>query len=252
MQTQAVSLLQLHAFPANPLKSLSLARLGRAKPLSDFPLFGGLDPEAFQDLEAFTQTRVVERGQAIFFPDDRARSVYFVASGRVKISRLSVEGKEFILDFIEPRQLFGETGIFDGAPREAIAEAMEHSTVVSVPSERFRSFLAQRPVILMRFTEMLGSRQKKLEKRLVDVAHKNAPRRLAELLVELSQSYGVRDARGTLLRIKLSQSALGNLLGVSREIVNHAISDLRRGAVIDVVDGRVIIQNPEALALAAL
>jgi CRP/FNR family transcriptional regulator len=229
-----------------------LARLGRAKQLGEFFLFEGLEPEALQDLEAFAQTRVVEKGQAPFFPDDRARSVYFVASGRVKISRLSVEGKEFILDFIEPGQVFGEAGIFDGGPREANAQTMERSTLVSVPSERLRSFLAQRPVILMRFAEMLGSRQKKLEKRLVDVAHKNAPRRLAELLVQLSQSYGVRDARGTLLRIKLSQSALGNLLGVSREIVNHAVSDLRRRGVIDVADGRVIIQNPEALALAAL
>ncbi len=252
MQTQAISLAQPRAFPANPLRPLSLARLGRPKQLGEFPLFRGLDPEALGDLEAFAQTRVVERGQSIFFADDRAASVHFVASGRVKISRLSVEGKEFILDFIEPGQVFGETGIFDGGPREASAEAMERSTIVCVPSERLRSFLAQKPAVLMRFTEMLGSRQRRLEKRLVDVAHKNAPRRLAELLVELSQSYGVRDARGTLLRIKLSQSALGNLLGVSREIVNHAVSDLRRKGVIDVVDGRVIVQDPEALALAAL
>jgi len=252
MQTQAISLAQPRAFLANPCRPLSLARLGRAKQLGEFPLFEGLDPAALQELEAFAQTRVVEKGQAIFFPDDRAGSVYFVASGRVKISRLSVEGKEFIFDFIEPGQMFGEAGIFDGGPREASAETMERSTLVSVPSERLRSFLAQKPAILMRFAEMLGNKQKKLEKRLVDVAHKNAPRRLAELLVQLSQSYGVRDARGTLLRIKLSQSALGNLLGVSREIVNHALSDLRRRSVIDVADGRVIIQNPEALALAAL
>ncbi len=251
MQTQAMSLAQALAFPANPCRTLSVARLGRAKQLGEFPLFEGLEPEALQDLEAFAQTRVLEKGQTVFFPDDRARSVYFAGSGRVKISRLSVEGKEFILDFIEPGQVFGETGIFDGGPRDTSAETMERSVVVSVPSERLRSFLARKPAILMRFTEMLGSRQKRLEKRLVDAAHKNAPRRLAELLVQLSRIYGVRDARGTLLRIKLSQSALGNLLGVSREIVNHAVSDLRRLGVIDVADGRVIIQNPEALALAA-
>ena len=58
----------------------------------------------------------------------------------------------------------------------------------------------------------------------------------------------MRDSRGILLRIKLSQSALGNLLGVSREIVNHTFSGLRRRGVIDVAEGRVIIQNPEALA----
>jgi CRP-like cAMP-binding protein len=69
--------------------------------------------------------------------------------------------------------------------------------------------------------------------------------RLADLLVELTGSYGIRDARGTLLRIKLSQSALGSLLGVSREIVNHAVSDLRRRGIIDVVDGRVIVRDRE-------
>jgi CRP-like cAMP-binding protein len=78
-----------------------------------------------------------------------------------------------------------------------------------------------------------GNRQKQLEKRLVDLAHKKAPQRLADLLVQLGQSYGVRDARGTLLRIQLSQSALGNLQRLSREIVNHAVSDLRRRGVID-------------------
>ncbi len=252
MSTQAISRHQPRESFDNPSRPLSPARLGGAKPLGAFPLFEGLEPEALHDLEAFAQTRVLEKGQTVFFPDDRPGSVFFVGSGRVKISRLSVEGKEFILDLIEPGQVFGETGIFDDGPREASAETMERSSVVSVSSERLRSFLAQKPAILMRFTAMLGSRQKGMEKRLLDVAHKGAPRRLAELLLQLSQRYGVRDRRGTLLRIKLSQSAFGNLLGVSREIVNHAISDMRRQGMIDVADGRVIIQNPEALALAAL
>jgi CRP/FNR family transcriptional regulator len=157
-----------------------------------------------QELEAFGQTRAVEKGQVVFFPEDRAGSVYFLASGRVKISRISDDGKEFILDFVEPGQSFGETGIFDRGPRESSAEAMEHSTLVSVPSDKLRLLLSRNPSILMRLTGLLGRRSRKLERRLLDVAHKNAPRRLAELLVELSGSYGVRDARGTLVRIKLT------------------------------------------------
>jgi len=248
MPNQALSLAYGSRFPASSSRPLSLARLGRAKRFAELELFQGLRSESLQELEATARTRVVEKGHIVFFPEDRGESVYFLSSGRVKLSRLSEDGKEFILDFIEPGQLFGETGMFGGGPREATAEAMESSTVVSVPSERLRVFLVQNPHVLMTFTEMLGRRQNKLERRLVDVAHKSAPRRLAELLVQLSQSYGVRDARGTLLRIKLSQSALGNLLGVSREIVNHAISDLRRQGVIDVAEGRVIIRNPEALS----
>lgn len=251
MQTQALSLAHRRAFLRDPTRPLSLARLGRAKHLSEFALFACLHPGALSDLEAFAQTRALEKGQAVFFPEDPAGGVYFLASGRVKVSRLSDEGKEFILEFVEPGQSFGEDGIFDGGRREASAETMERSTLVFVPSDRLRSFLAQNPAVLMKFMGMLGSRQRMLEKRLVDVAHKNAPRRLAELFVELSRSYGVRDARGTLLRIKLSQSALGSLLGVSREIVNHAVSDLRKRGVIDVSDGRLIIRDAEALSRAS-
>jgi CRP/FNR family transcriptional regulator len=225
--------------------------LGRAKHLSELALFADLPPGAVSDLEAFAQTRSLEKGQAVFFPADPAGGAYFVTSGRVKVSRLSDEGKEFILDFVEPGRSFGEEGIFDGGPREASAVTMERSTLVFVPSDRLRSFLAQNPAALMKFTGMLGNRQRKLEKRLVDAAHKNAHRRLAELLLELSRSYGVRDARGTLLRIKLSQSVLGNLLGVSREIVNQAVSDLRRRGVIDVSEGQIITRDAEALSRSA-
>ena len=123
---------------------------------------------------------------------------------------------------------------------------------------RLSDFRREKPVVLeffrsgdMKLTETLADRQAWLEKRLVDVAHKNAPRRLAELLLQLRERYGIRDARGTILRIKLSQSVLGNLLGVSREIVSHSVSDLKRRGVLEIVDGRVIIQNQEALAAAA-
>jgi CRP-like cAMP-binding protein len=103
----------------------------------------------------------------------------------------------------------------------------------------------------MTLAKFLGSRQRKLEQRLLDVVTKNAQKRLADLLLQLGESYGVQDARGILLRIKLSQSALGNLLGVSREIVNHTFSDLRRRGVIEIAEGRVVIQDPEALAALA-
>lgn len=250
MQTQAFSQTQCTAF--RPLsKPLSSARFRGASPLGDIALFAGLDPGALQELESGAQTRVVEKGGFVFLPGDAPQSVYFLTSGRIKISRLTEEGKEFILDLVEPGRSFGESEVFDGSSRETTAEALERSILLSVPSQTLRHFLARHPSILMKFTATLGCRQKHLEKRLVDLAHKRAPRRLAELLVQLSQSYGVRDARGTLLRIKLSQAALGGLLGVSREVVNQAISDLRRRGVIDVSEGRVIIRNWEALAARA-
>ena len=226
-------------------------KLRRMLNLRDFALFENLDFEEITELESRSQTRIAEKGRLLYLPGDRSDAVYFLASGRIKISRLSDNGKEFILEIVEPGSFFGETGVLDEEPRETMAEALEPSTLYVVPEVRFRSMLKRRPELLMKLAQLMGRRQKKLEKRLMDVVYKNAPQRLADLLLELSQNYGVPDSRGILLRIKLSQSALGNLLGVSREIVNHTFSGLRRRGVITVAEGRVIIQDPEALAALA-
>jgi CRP/FNR family cyclic AMP-dependent transcriptional regulator len=220
----------------------------RSGRLSAFDLFEGLDSRVIQDLEASARTRHADKHRFVYLPGDPSTAVFFLVSGRVKLSRLSTSGKELILEIVEPGSYFGETGVLNERPRETVAEALEASTLLVVPSGPFRAVLRRRPELLMKLAQFMGWRQKHLEKRLMDVLYKNAPQRLAELLLELSEHYGVREARGILLRIKLSQSALGNLLGVSREIVNHTFSGLRRRGVIEIADGRVIIQNPDALA----
>ena len=223
-------------------------KLQRTKHLGEFALFEDLVANELSALEGVTQTRFAPKGRLLYLPGDDAEAVFFLASGRVKISRLSDHGKEFILDIVEPGASFGEAAVLDDRPRETVAEVLEPSTLLAVPAKAFRAALKRNPALLMKLTQLMGRRHQRLEKRLMDVVYKNAPQRLADLLLELSENYGVRDSRGILLRIKLSQSALGNLLGVSREIVNHTFSGLRRRGVIDVAEGRVIIQNPEALA----
>lgn len=223
-------------------------KVKRRKDFSDLELFRDLGAEVIRELESQSQVRILEKGALLFLPGEPSSAVFLLSSGRIKISRLSDAGKELILEIVEPGAFFGETGTLDEKPRETMAEALESSTLFVVPATAFRRTLAQQPKLLLALTRLMGERQRRLEKRLMDVVYKNAPQRLADLLLELSESYGVRDSRGILLRIKLSQSALGNLLGVSREIVNHTFSGLRRRGVIDVAEGRVIIQNPEALA----
>ncbi len=223
-------------------------KLPDTKSLRDFTLFEDLDPDELCELQAHTQTRIAPKGRFLYLPGDESDAVYFLAAGRVKISRLSDQGKELILRIVEPKAGFGEGGVLDGRPRETVAEVLEPATTLVVPAKAFRAALTRKPSLLMKLTQSMGRQQQRLEKRLIDVVYKNAPQRLADLLLELSRDYGVRDSRGILLRIKLSQSALGNLLGVSREIVNHTFSGLRRRGVIAVAEGRVIIQNPEALA----
>ncbi len=219
--------------------------------LNEFTLFEDTAPECIEELEAASQLRTMEKGRLLYLPGDPSNAVFLLASGRVKIARLSDHGKELILSILEPGDLFGETGVLEDKPRHCVAEVLEPGEIVTISARGFRRALERDAALLMKLTQYIGRRQTLLETRLMDMVYKNAPQRLAELLIQLSESYGVRDSRGILLRIKLSQSALGNLLGVSREIVNHTFSGLRRSGVIAIAEGRVIIQNPDALAALA-
>ena len=201
-----------------------------------------------RELEVSTPSRTVDKGRLVYLPGDSSEAVLFLVEGRVKLSRLSTSGKEFILAIVEPGSFFGETGVLDERPRETMAEALETSTSLVVRAPAFRGLLKRRLELPMKLAQLMGRRQTQLEKQFMDVLYKNAPQRFADLLLQLSEHYGVRDSRGILLPIKLSQSALGNLLGVSREIVTHLFSGLRRSGVIVIADGWVIIQDPGALA----
>jgi len=204
--------------------------------------------EELQELDRITHMVTVKRGQPLYLPGDPGTSVFLLKFGRIKVSRLSQEGKEFILDFIEPGQIFGEMSLVEGGPQETIAEALEDSLLCIIRGSDFEALLRTKPELAMRVTKLIGLRRKRIESRLEDLVFKDVPGRMATLLLQLAQDYGIPDSRGILLGIKLSQREMANLIGASREMVNHTLSEFRRKMLIAFEGRRIILRNPSALA----
>jgi CRP/FNR family transcriptional regulator len=213
--------------------------------LSEFDLLEGVDAA---ELERRASLRVFERGRFLYLSHDDAEAVYFLASGMVKVSRLSDGGKELTLDIVGSGQPLGLTEVLCARPRENVAEVLERAAVWVVPATSFRSLLMKTPEVSLKLLELIAQRQSQLERRVLNVAYEKAPRRLADMLLHLGESFGVRDARGIFLPLRISQSALGNLLGMSREMVNITMSEMKRRGVIALAGGRFVIRNPQALA----
>ena len=219
--------------------------------MSEFALMEGLDAADLAEIERAAFLRVFQEGEFLYLPGDASNAAFFLASGRGKVFRLSTHGKELILDILGAGHLFGVTGVLRSEPRETFTEALERAAVWVVRASRFRALLTKRSEVALKLAQLLGHRQSLLERRLLDIAYKKAPQRLAELLLQLGKTHGIHDARGILLPMKLSQSVLGNLVGMSREMVNITLSELKRSGLVLLVDGRVVIRNPEALAALA-
>lgn len=200
-------------------------------------------------LQLLPATTVSDFGarRVIYLPGDRAVGVHFVSSGRVKISKVTRDGKELTLAYRGPGELFGETCLLEGGPREEMAEAMDASSTIEVGREALDRLLASSSLIAYRFARALMSSQRQLETRLEQLIFKDVGAKLAELLLELARQHGVADRRGLLVGIRITHQEMANLIGATRETVSVTLAQFKKKGLIQTEGRKVILSNAEGL-----
>jgi CRP-like cAMP-binding protein len=185
--------------------------------------------------------------QVIYLPGDRAQGVHFLSSGRIKISKVTRDGKELTLAYRTEGDFFGEPCLLEGGPREEMAEAMDPSLTVEVDRELLDGMLRTNGVASYRFTRALILRRKDLETRVEQLIFKDVGAKLAELLLNLGLEHGIADQRGTVVGLKITHQEMANLIGSTRETVSLTLSQFKRKGLIQTEGRKVILADPEGL-----
>jgi CRP/FNR family transcriptional regulator, cyclic AMP receptor protein len=185
--------------------------------------------------------------QVIYLPGDRAQGVHFLSSGRIKISKVTRDGKELTLAYRSEGDFFGEPCLLDGGPREEMAEAMDPSLTVEVDRELLDQLLRTNGLAAYRFTRALIARRKDLETRVEQLIFKDVGSKLAELLLNLGVEHGIADQRGTVVGLKITHQEMANLIGSTRETVSLTLSQFKRKGLIQTEGRKVILADPEGL-----
>jgi len=216
---------------------------------------GGSPRREAQDLAELSRAGEelpLKPGQPLFLTGELARSVFLVKSGRVKFSRLSAAGKELIVSLLEPGDLLVKPGAREFKVSEPLVEALEESVLVVVHPQEFEAFLRARPAAALTVIRLLADRIGALEERIEGMAFQDVRGRLATTLLRLAESYGTRDATGGVaVSLRMNQQELANLIGASREMVNHALAEWKRQGWIGVQGHSIVIRQPEALTAQA-
>lgn len=206
-------------------------------------LFQQLGQEKLAALEARCRARKLPRGAPIYLPSDDADGVLLVAEGRVKIGSVTQEGKQTILAFIEPGELFGELSLFGTEKREEYAETVEKSTIVLIPSEVIRQLLAENPEVSLGITKLIGLRRQRIERRLKYLLFRSNRERLVHLLLELAEQYGQAVPGGVQLKIKLSHQDLANIIGSTRETVTVVLGELQAEGRLQIGRRKIVLTD---------
>ena len=185
--------------------------------------------------------------QVIYLPGDRSQGVFFLAQGRVKISKVTRDGKELTLAYRIAGDFFGEPCLLEGGPREEMAEAMDSSTTVEVDRELLDQLLRTNGAAAYKFTRALIARRKDLETRVEQLIFKDVGSKLAELLLSLGHDHGIADERGLIVGLKITHQEMANLIGSTRETVSLTLSQFKRKGLIHTDGRKVILTDPEGL-----
>jgi len=222
-----------------------------AEALGDSQIFGALLEDELAALVRLGTLARYPAGRLIFAKGDPGDSLMVVLEGRVKISSQAPDGREIVLNFIEPGQVLGEIALLDGKPRTMTANAFGPVQVFLLRRKAVLAFLEEKPSVAIRLIGVLCQKLRRTTEMFEEKTLLGMAPRVARGLLRLAAEHGTRTGEGVLIDLKLSQFELGAFVGVSRENFNRQLSAWRDGGIVSLRGRQIVIHAPTELQILA-
>ncbi len=217
--------------------------------LKNINILEGLSERELRALAARTSMSQLRKNSVIYFPEAQSKNIYFLKTGHVKITRLSPEGRQTILDVIGPGEIFGELALAEdeGEIYVEMAEALDEVLICAMNKNDFIKFLEKNPKLNLRMLKLMGLKLRKVESKIEDLIFKNVRQRIIIFLLRFAEDFGTVKDRQISVPKFLSQEEIAHLTGASRQTVATVLNELRAESVIDFTTKSLTICKPEVL-----
>ena len=211
--------------------------------LKTIPLFSGLSDDHLAKIATAASTLNFDKGEMIFHEGDKGDGFYMVEQGTVKVFKLSFEGKEQILHIYGPGHTFGEVPVFEGKNFPASSMAIEKSSILFLPREKFVSLITSTPGLGMNLLADLSRRLREFTVQIENLSLKEVPARLSAYILTLS-----KEQKNTKkITLPISKAQLSNLIGTTPETVSRVLKKMMDSSLIEVQTKTIIIKDMEGL-----
>jgi CRP-like cAMP-binding protein len=217
-----------------------LDKSGKIKILKGSSIFSSLDDSELAELSEVVTEKKFKQGDHVFWEGDRAGYFYVLAAGRIKVSKLSPSGREFVVAFFGPGDIFGEVAVFEDKPYPASAQATESTTVLVVSKDSFTKFLSRHPAVALKIISMLGSRLRDAMGRLSDLAGERVEQRIAGILVMLSSKFGPE--------LPFTRQEIADMAGTTIETTIRVMTRFKENSIIKSARGRITVLDKNGLS----
>ena len=215
--------------------------------LKDISIFSTLSDSDFKEIEGYLVQTDYRKRDTIFSEGDPPDWLCIVRKGKVKITKVSVDGKEIILEVISPNELFGAVAVLRGFPYPANAVAMEDSTVTMVSRSNFMKMLDRFPSIMYCMMQSISDRMKGTHETMKNIALEKVSSRIAALLLKLGEKKGVETPEGTVIDFSFTKQDIADMVGTTVETAIRTMSQFKKLELIEERTGHIIIKDAEQL-----
>ena len=213
--------------------------------------FSRLSPPLREAILLRSQVRRVEDGALLSARGAPAEEWCGVARGAVRVSSVSLAGKQVTLTYVEPGTWFGDIALFDGMPRTHDANAHGATTLLVVRKADFRALLSLHVELYEALLRLNCRRLRLLFDTVEDLNTLPLSARLAKQILLLARSYGVQQGDEIRVGLQLAQEDIAQLLGASRQRVNQELKGFERDGAVRIEPTRlVVLSKAKLLALA--
>lgn len=181
------------------------------------PIFSSLTPEEMCEIAAITTDKTFEKGEMVYTAGDQNEKLFVIHKGRVKISRLSADGREQVLRVLGPGEFMGELSLFSKLPMTDNGEVIEKATMCMIEGSKLKDLMQKYPSITFKVLEELSRRLEKAENLIEDINLRPVEQRLAQALLKMSDG-------GNDVVLKMTKGDLASQIGMSQETLSRKLS----------------------------
>ena len=218
------------------------------------PLFAGLQEKDLQKIKAVATPRQLRKREVLFSDGVEAKGFYVILTGKVKLYKISPEGKEQILHIVSAPDTFAEAALFLEGTYPAFAEALMDSQLLFFPKRNFIELIEKNPQLSINMIVSLSQYLKRFASLIEELSLKEVSSRIAKYLIDLSLKLSKVDTTqfregkvSTEIELDLSKTQLASKLGTISETLSRTLAKMRAKKIIDVKKNRILILNRELL-----
>jgi CRP/FNR family transcriptional regulator, dissimilatory nitrate respiration regulator len=211
------------------------------------PLFSGLEEEDLKRIRTIALPKQVVKKGILFSEGEEAKGFYVILAGKVKLFKISPEGKEQILHIVSAPDAFAEAALFLEGKYPAFAEALSDSQLLFFPRREFIQLIERNPQLSINMIVSLSLFLKRFASLIEELSLKEVSARIAKYVIDLS-TRGAKEGKDLKeVELDLSKTQLALKLGTISETLSRTLGKMKAKRIIDVQKNRILILNRGAL-----